>query len=153
MTDNLLHLLAQLLSPLTEPAELASRVDTATSIVIEGDALPDALDRELNKFLQDPSVRNLTAMQLAAVRGGIWQVDPRLFVSLTLELTRTGILKASEAAHALTSIPRTERLKLAQGSQALLDIADAVVEDSRDNVMEIDDDATFSNALRAHKPS
>lgn len=132
--------------------DLHARFDTAMSMSVMNADLPASVDAALSGFLEAASEDRLRLLQLAVARSGLWTVGPERFVMLVAHLTVAGHLELPDAAGALCCIPVVERHQLSRAAQHLVDVADVVLHDARDGIMEIHDDEIFRDALRAFTP-
>ena len=147
MTEQVLKLLGDVVAPFSIGADLRTRVDAAVALAVEDAGLPGEVEEALNGLMAEAQEARLREVQQAVVRSGVWQIGMARFVALVARLGAEGHLKITDAALALARLPHPERRRLCQAAQHLLDVADAVVEDARDGVMEIEDDETFRKAL------
>ena len=147
MTEHVLKLLGDVAAPITDGDDLRVRVDAAVALAVEDAGLPTEVEEALNGLMEEASEARLRGVQQAVVRSGLWQLGVGRFVALVARLAAEGHLKIPDAARALAHLPHLERRRLPQPAQHLVDVADAVVEDARDGVMEIEDDETFRKAL------
>lgn len=149
MTDPVLKLLGDVIAPYPDELDLRVRVDAVVRLAVEDAKLPTEIQTALNGLLEQASEERLRFVQQAVARARLWTVGPDRFVDLVAQLAANGHLTLAEAAQALAAVPRLERKQLSPAWQSLLEVADAVVEDARDRVMEIDDDTVFRDALRS----
>lgn len=147
MTGQVLKLLGGVVAPSAPGGDLRAQVDAAVALAGEDAGFPREVDEALNGLMAEAQEARLRGVQQAVVRSGIWQIGVARFVALVARLAAEGHLQITDAARALACLPHAERRRLPQAAQHLLDVADAVVEDARDGVMEIEDDGTFRQAL------
>lgn len=147
MTEHVLKLLGEVVAPSATGGDLRARVDAAVALAVEDGGLPGEVEEALNGLMAEAQEARLRGVQQAVVRSGVWQIGVARFVALVARLAAEGHLKIPDAARALARLPHPERRRLPQAAQHLLDVADAVVEDACDGVMEIEDDETFRKAL------
>lgn len=148
MTEQVLKLLGDVVAPFPSDGDLRARVDAAVALAVEDAGLPREVEAALNGLLEEASEARLRRVQQAVVRSGLWRVGTDRFVALVTRLATEGHLNLPDAARALADVPHSERRCLPQAAQHVLHVADAVVEDARDGVMEIEDDEIFREALR-----
>jgi hypothetical protein len=153
MTDPMLKLLGDVVEPRPDGRDLRTRVEAAVLLAVDGTKLPAEIETALNGFMEQASEDRLRLVQRAVARSGLWAIGPVRFVTLVANLAADGHLELADAAQALAAVPRQERKHLSAAARHLLDVADAVVEDARDGVMEVEEDEVFREALRAFRTS
>jgi len=148
MNESVLELLASVVAPHPGGLDLPARVEAAVATSLEENTLPSDVSAALDAFIEAGTEDRLRVLQQAVARSGLWTIGPEYFVALIARLTAERHLALPEAARALAAVPQTQRRRLDSSSKHLLDVADAVVEDARDGVMDIEADDTFWKALR-----
>lgn len=147
MTGRALGLLSDIVAPILGDESIDARAQAALELLIEDDGLPRALDDALTGLVMSVNEESLRMVQKFVIGSGIWEIGVVRFVELVLRLVDGLWISIPEAAFALVQVPRLERLSLTAPAQRLLDLADAVVEDAREGVMQIEDDTEFSDAI------
>lgn len=148
MTSTAMNLLGDVIAPYPGGLDLSARVDVAVALMVEDAELPLAVTEAIAGFLESATEDQLRRVQEAVVRSGLWMVGPDRFVCLLAQLTADRYLKLEEAARLLAGIPHVERRRLPPAAVHLIHVADAVVEDAKDGVMQIDDDQIFRDAVQ-----
>jgi hypothetical protein len=132
-----------------EPQSVDARCALAVTLLGGDEQLPESVRNALVAFAQEAGAERLRDVQEAVARESLHNIGTDAFVPLTALLAMDGRLDMKTAAMILAEVPYDRREHLSRSFNRLLDVAGAVVEDVRDGVMDVDDDALFANALQA----
>jgi hypothetical protein len=117
-------------------------------LLMDDAEVPASISQVLGQFVECPDSEHLRAVQVATAGSGLWSVGPECFATLVAHLGAAGHLSLRESAAALAAIPIVERRSLRQITRHAIDVAEAVAEDAKDGVMQIDDDDVLREVLR-----
>ena len=148
MDSSTLRHLANVIAPDGASVNHSTRREAALALAVDGAALPVEVGSALDAFLAGDDLA-LRRVRKAVVRARFWAVGLVDLIELTARLVVEGDLGAEEAAHSLSGVPYPDRDALSRPQQRVLDVADAVVEDEREQFMKIGDDQSFLVALHA----
>jgi hypothetical protein len=117
-------------------------------LIIEEPELPPDVAKALDVFIERPSDEELRHVQEAVARAGMWGTGPELFVYIVAHLAADRRVALADAARTLAALPQLERRGLSPAASHLVEVADAVVEDSGEGLMEVDDDELFRDGVQ-----
>jgi hypothetical protein len=147
MKSTAIGLVRELIAPYPGGLDPPARFDVALALMLDDAELPVEVAEAVAGFVESATEARLLRVQVAVAQSGLWTVGPDCFVALVARLTAGEYLKLEEAARLLAALPYVERESLSPAAVHLVEVADAVVEDAKDGVMEIDDDAIFRDAV------
>jgi hypothetical protein len=147
MNERARELLSIVVAPRPVAASLAVRIEAAVAIVVEGTELPESLALAIDEVLSVGNADSVLAAQRAVLSAGPKWLRADRFVALVLYLFSEKEIRAPDAARVLAGLTYDDREACPQAMQQLLEVADAVVEDERDGVLQTIDDNAWADAL------
>jgi len=124
-------------------------VETALTLLLDGDGLPSDLYPALTAYAEDDSESHLRRVQRAAVGAGLWMLGPEFYTELVSRLVLDRQIDSYEAAYALCRVPYPQRDTLSSRARDLVEVASLVMEDEIEDRMRVEDDSIFLDAIRA----
>lgn len=139
---------AQLLREIVDPRSSSSveaKQGAAEKLLVDDAGLPPGVVEALSSFFENPE--RIVDVQLALAKSRMWSIGPECFAQVVAQLTVAGRLAMAQAAGALGAIPNVQRAGLSSEASRAVDVADAVIEDAADGLMNVEDDDLLRNAL------
>ena len=148
MTPELQTSLRKAVVPFVAEKDFGGRLEAAMTLAVEGAELSPVVERALNSFLEQANEVNLRALQTAVISSGEVGIGAEPFVDLAVALIVHNLIEAGQAATALASLPYTTRAALSPEQEHIVQVADAVVEDAREGLLDVVDDNLLTEAAR-----
>ena len=125
-------------------------VDVAIELLVASDRA-SALDTAIAELAARPTEEQLRRVQVQLVTSAAWSVGVELFVSLVARLVSSGHLTEVQAARTIALVPRELLSTMSRRAEALFLVAECVIHDESDGVLEVDADEVWSQALAAFR--
>jgi len=126
--------------------EFNTAIELIGDLIASGVDIPESLEARLINFLEDKTGESFVGLTKEMFFTNL--LEKNIGVNLVSFLVDKGWLELKSAAQILSSISHVERASLSEKCTKVVEVADLVYEDLKDNVMDVDDDDLLLRALK-----